>query len=38
MKVTYLKRITFGSLVLDESLAEGEYRILTEKEISMLKD
>ena len=36
MKVTYLKRITFGSLVLDESLKEGEYRLLTEQEVAML--
>ena len=37
MEVTYLKRITFGSLVLDESLKLGEYRLLTEKEIEDLK-
>lgn len=27
-KVTYLKRIKFGNLTLDESLKEGEYRLL----------
>ena len=37
MEVTYLKRISFGSLVLDESLKLGEYRLLTEKEIEVLK-
>ena len=37
MEVTYLKRISFGSLVLDESLKLGEYRLLSEKEIEDLK-
>ena len=37
MKVTHLKRITFGSLLLDENLKEGEYRLLTEQEVTMLK-
>ena len=36
MKVTYLKRISFGSLKLDENLKEGEYRLLSSEEISML--
>lgn len=36
MKVTYLKRISFGSLILDETLKEGEYRLLTEEEVAML--
>ena len=31
-KVLYLKRLSMGSLVLDESLEEGEYRELTEEE------
>jgi len=35
--VTYLKRIEFGGLKLDESLKEGEYRHLTEEEINLLK-
>lgn len=35
--VTYLKRIEFGSLPLDEDLEEGEYRELTETEIAILK-
>lgn len=35
--VTYLKRISMGSLVLDESLPKGKYRSLTEKEITDLK-
>ena len=37
MEVTYLKRISFGSLVLDESLNKGEYRLLSQKEIEELK-
>ena len=36
-KVTYLKRLSMGSLVLDESLALGEYRELTEEELTSLK-
>ena len=37
-KVIYLKRISMGSLELDESLKLGEYRELTEEELSQLKD
>ena len=37
MKVTYLKRISFGTLTLDENLNEGQYRLLTDKEIEDLK-
>lgn len=37
MKVLFLKRISMGSLVLDESLSPGEYRELTENEIELLK-
>ncbi|MCI5745295.1 MAG: rRNA pseudouridine synthase [Erysipelotrichaceae bacterium] len=36
MKVINLKRIEFGPLVLDESLKEGEYRLLNKEEISIL--
>lgn len=36
-KVTYLKRIEFDTLPLDEDLEEGEYRELTEEEIAILK-
>lgn len=36
-KVTYLKRIEFGTLPLDEELEEGEYRELTEEEVAILK-
>ena len=36
-KVTYLKRLTMGSLVLDENLKTGEARRLTEEEIRRLK-
>ncbi len=35
-RVTYLKRISMGTLKLDETLQPGEYRMLTEKEISEL--
>lgn len=34
--VTYLKRLSMGSLVLDPSLEVGEYRPLTEEELSLL--
>ncbi len=37
-EVIYLKRISMGSLVLDEQLSVGEYRHLTEEEIKNLKD
>ena len=36
-EVTYLKRISFGSLTLDSSLNLGEYRELTEAELCILK-
>jgi 16S rRNA pseudouridine516 synthase len=36
-EVTYLKRISFGTLVLDENLEKGQYRPLTEQEINDLK-
>lgn len=34
--VVYLKRISIGELMLDESLKSGEYRLLTEVEIEKL--
>lgn len=37
MKVTYLKRVGFGDISLDEALKLGEYRPLTEEEIELLK-
>lgn len=37
MKVTYLKRISFGALRLD-GLEKGEYRMLTEEELALLKN
>lgn len=37
-KVMYLKRLAIGALELDESLALGEYRELTEEELALLKD
>jgi 16S rRNA pseudouridine516 synthase len=36
-EVIYLKRISLGSLNLDENLGLGEYRALTESEVSKLK-
>ena len=36
-KVIFLKRLSMGSLILDEKLALGEYRPLTEQEIRDLK-
>ena len=36
-KVTYLKRLSMGPLVLDEILRPGEFRKLTESEISALQ-
>ncbi|MFD3158144.1 pseudouridine synthase [Haloimpatiens sp. FM7330] len=35
-KVVYLKRISFGTLELDENLEEGEYRELTDEELKSL--
>lgn len=37
-KVVYLKRIEMGPIKLDESLQEGEYRELTDEEITLLKE
>ena len=37
-EVTYLKRISMGTLVLDENLQPGEYRKLTDLEINDLKN
>ena len=36
-KVDYLKRLSMASLVLDEALAPGEYRRLTDEEVAGLK-
>lgn len=36
-KVLYLKRLSMGSLVLDQSLKKGEYRRLSTEEINRLK-
>lgn len=38
MEVLYLKRESMGSLRLDESLAPGQYRPLTDEEIKRLKE
>lgn len=37
-EVTYLKRVAFGPLVLDEELKPGQYRKLTEQELRSLKE
>ncbi len=37
-EVLYLKRISFGTLTLDESLEKGSYRALTEEEITALRN
>ncbi len=37
-KVIYLKRLSIGEVYLDKSLAEGEYRRLTEEEINILRN
>ena len=37
-KVVYLKRLSMGSLTLDETLAPGDWRELTKEEITNLKD
>ena len=36
-EVLYLKRLSMGTLTLDETLESGQYRPLTEKEIEDLK-
>lgn len=36
-KITYLRRISFGSLKLDETLSEGQWRMLTDAEIADLR-
>ena len=35
--VRYLKRLTMGPLVLDEGLEKGQWRPLTEEELSQLR-
>ena len=37
MKVLYLKRLSMGSLTLDEHLKPGQYRILTKEELELIK-
>ena len=37
LEVTYLKRMKFGPIDLDPNLGLGEYRLLTDKEIELLK-
>lgn len=38
LTVTYLKRVSMGAVLLDESLKPGEYRRLTDEEIERLKN
>ena len=37
-KVTYLERIEFGDIKLDSNLKRGEFRLLTNEEIDLLKN
>ncbi len=37
-EVIYLKRLSMGGLTLDQGLAPGEYRELTQEEVNYLKD
>ena len=37
-EVLFLKRLSFGSLGLDNTLKPGEYRSLTETEVNLLKN
>ncbi len=37
-KVTYLKRISMAGIMLDENLAKGDYRELTEEEVAVLQE
>ncbi len=37
-KITYLRRVSFGPLVIDENLSEGQWRELTPEEIRSLQD
>lgn len=37
-QVLYLKRLSMGSLTLDEGLAPGEYRRLTKQELCLIKE
>ena len=34
--VTYLKRLSIGGIILDESLEKGQYRSLTKEEFDRL--
>lgn len=36
-KITYLERISFGPLILDEALGRGDWRYLTDEEIAKLE-
>lgn len=37
-KITYLERLTFGTLILDSSLERGEWRHLSKDEIAAIED
>lgn len=36
-RIFFLRRVSIGGLVLDEALAPGEYRLLTDDEVELLK-
>ena len=36
--VLYLERVRMGTLTLDSSLSRGEYRFLTDEEVSLLRE
>lgn len=36
--ITYLRRVEFGGISIDESLSEGEWRYLTDEEINTLRE
>ncbi len=37
-KVVYLKRLSMGKLILDETLGLGEYRELTDEEVKLIEE
>lgn len=38
MEVVYLKRVSMGKIILDERLELGEYRLLSDEEVRLLKN
>jgi 16S rRNA pseudouridine516 synthase len=37
-RVTYLERVAFGKIRLDSALSRGEWRVLTDEEITLLRE